>query len=243
MTARFVFLHGFTGSPASWEPVLAHLPDQLAVALPILGHAGSTSAARTWDEEIDRLAGSITAPVHLVGYSLGGRIALAIALRRREMIARLTLIGASPGIEDDRERAARRDADDTRASMLERDGIEAFVDAWEREPIFATQHALPDRVRAQHRRIRLAQRAADLATSLRVLGQGAMPNLWPALGALDVPTRLVVGSEDTKLRAIATRMLERLPRATLHVVGGAGHDVGLERPDALAAILLQESET
>ncbi|AKF11439.1 alpha/beta fold hydrolase [Sandaracinus amylolyticus] len=239
MTTPFVFLHGFTGSPASWAPVLAHVPD--ADALALLGHAGSTSTARTWDEEIERLAASITGRVHLVGYSLGGRIALAVALRRPEVIAQLTLIGASPGIEDDVERAARREADEARARMLEREGLDAFVDAWEREPIFATQQTLSPEVRAAHRRIRLAQRAGGLATSLRVLGQGAMPSLWPELATLDVPTRLVVGSEDAKLRAIATRMLERLPRATLHVVGGAGHDVGLERPDALAAILLQES--
>lgn len=235
-----VLLHGFTGGPESFRELGARL-DTDVTAPALLGHAGALSSARTWDEEVDRVASLLPEPAHVVGYSMGGRIALSLALRHPTLVRHLTLIGASPGIEDARARAARRDADERRARLLETEGLPAFVRAWEEEPIFATQRLLPDDVRARHRAIRLSHSAAGLATSLRVLGQGSMPSLWGSLGALDLPVQLVVGSEDPKLRGVAVRMLERLPRATLHVASGAGHDVVLERPDALSALLQDTS--
>lgn len=234
-----VLLHGFTGAPASWSPIIDRLRDVVVSMPALLGHADAPADARTWHEEIDRVAALVDAraPAHVVGYSMGGRVALSLALRHPSLVRRLTLVGAGPGIEDAREREARRDADEHRARALEQHGLEAFVRAWEDEPIFATQRHLAEDVRARQRAIRLSHRAEGLAASLRVLGQGAMPSLWGELERLDVPVQLVVGSEDAKLRGIAARMLERLPHATLRVVGGAGHDVGLERPDSLAALL------
>lgn len=239
-----VLLHGFTGAPASFDELRGALGDPAVLAPALLGHAGSPSSSRAWDEEIDRvaslLASSLEGPAHVIAYSMGGRVALALALRHPALVHRLTLIGASAGIEDVAERDARRAADEQRARQLESDGLEAFVRSWENEPIFATQRRLPERVRARHHAIRLSHSAGGLAASLRVLGQGAMPSLWGALGALDLPVRLVVGSEDLKLRGIAARMLERLPSATLHVVSGAGHDVVLERVDTLTTLVLQD---
>lgn len=244
-----VLLHGFTGAPASWDPVIAHLPASAArrvIAPALLGHAGSAPHdARSWDEAIDALAAELASAgargAHLVGYSMGGRAALGLLARHPALASRATLIGASPGIEDPDARAARRAEDESRARRLERDGLAAFVDAWEREPIFATQRALPDALRARQRAIRLSHSATGLAASLRAMGQGAMPSLWAALERLDVALTLVVGSEDAKLRAIAGRMAARARRARALVVAGAGHDVGLERPEALARVIADPS--
>jgi 2-succinyl-6-hydroxy-2,4-cyclohexadiene-1-carboxylate synthase len=235
-----LFLHGFTGSPASWQPIVARLPRAPHHAPALLGHEGAPHDAADWAAEIDRLAAQLTGPAHVVGYSLGGRAALSLALRHPQRVAALTLIGAGPGIDDPDERAKRRDADEARAQLLEREGLDAFLRAWESEPIFATQRALPDDVRARHRAIRRSHDPRGLARSLRVMGQGAMPSLWPELGRLAMPVRLVIGSEDTKLREVAQRMHPHLPHAKLSIVEGSGHDVALEHSDALAALLLSE---
>jgi 2-succinyl-6-hydroxy-2,4-cyclohexadiene-1-carboxylate synthase len=251
-----VLLHGFTGAPGSWAPVLQRLPAGRRTLTPtLLGHAqppagGAATllpATSSWHDEVERLAADIRRaspepPVHLAGYSLGGRVALGIAARHPALVDRLTLIGASPGIADPGEREARRRADEARARLLETRGLGAFLDAWEAEPIFESQRALPAQVRARHRALRAAHDAEGLAASLRVLGQAAMPDLWPTLPALPMPVELVVGEADARLRQIAARMLALLPtngrtEPRLIVVPGSGHDVGLERPDALAEIL------
>jgi 2-succinyl-6-hydroxy-2,4-cyclohexadiene-1-carboxylate synthase len=237
-----VLLHGFTGSPASWDAIAAALPDGV-IAPALLGHDAGPIAG-TWLEEIDRVAAIVAragAPAPLVGYSMGGRVALGLLARHPGIASRAILIGASPGIEDASERAVRRDDDERRARLLETEGVPAFVDAWEREPIFATQRALPADTRAKHRAIRLSHRAAGLAASLRALGQGSMPSLWHALERIEVPITLVVGSEDAKLRGIAARMAERLPRARICVVAACGHDVVLERPSELARIIARDA--
>lgn len=246
MTTTFVLLHGFTGAPASWDAVSARLPAGARVIAPALrGHAGAPTEAASWDDEIERVLAIVRrapGPVHLVGYSMGGRVALGMLAREPLVAARATLIGAGPGIADPIERAARAREDETRARALERDGVEAFVRAWEQEPIFASQRALPEEVRARHRAVRLSHSAVGLAANLRTLGQGVMPSLWGALDALSLPITLVTGSEDAKLRGVATRMSERLPRARLAVVRGAGHDVALERPRELAELLAAHRE-
>lgn len=239
-----VLLHGFTGAPASFDDVVARLGESDLATPALLGHAGAPTSARSWDEEIDRVASLLASrrarPAHVVGYSMGGRVALSLALRHPGLVHRLTLIGASPGIEDASERDARREADEQRARVLETEGLEAFVRGWEDQPIFATQRQLPEPVRARHRAIRLSHAAGGLAASLRVLGQGAMPSLWGSLDALEIPVQLVVGAEDPKLRGTALRMLEHLRDATLHLAAGAGHDVVLERPDVLSALLRRD---
>lgn len=248
MTPLVVLLHGFTGAPSSWAEVIGALPrDARTIAPALLGHDDAPlAAARTWDDEIDRVAEIVRrerGPVHLVGYSMGGRVALGLLLRHPGIAARATLIGASPGIDDERDRDARRRDDEARARLIETEGVEAFVRAWEREPIFATQRALPDEVRARHREIRRSHSAAGLAASLRALGQGAMPSLWGSLDRLALPVTLVAGAEDARLRGVAMRMADRLPLARARVVPGAGHDVALERPRELAGIVAAAGET
>jgi 2-succinyl-6-hydroxy-2,4-cyclohexadiene-1-carboxylate synthase len=174
-------------------------------------------------------------PITLAGYSMGGRIALHAALSLRDRVGRLVLIGASPGIADPAERAARAVADAELADRIEAIGLEAFVREWEEQPLFA---GMPRGVAEIAHADRMRSTAAGLAAALRGLGTGAMPSLWDRLGELAMPVELVVGERDVKFRAIAERMEAALPDARLHVVAGAGHAAQLEAPEAVAEVAL-----
>jgi 2-succinyl-6-hydroxy-2,4-cyclohexadiene-1-carboxylate synthase len=234
-------LHGFTGSPASWDDVLAALqaPDALRPAL--LGHAPESDATRsvqTFDDEITRLAGLLPSePVQLVGYSLGARLALALAVARPDRIARLTLVSGQPGLASAAEREVRRQADARWCALLESSGIEPFVAEWEALPLFATQARLPADLRARRRRERLAHAPAGLARSLRTTGLAEMPDLVPALPRLHVPVTLLAGALDPKFTTIAERLATKLPSARLVIVPDAGHDLLLEAPSAVTAAI------
>jgi 2-succinyl-6-hydroxy-2,4-cyclohexadiene-1-carboxylate synthase len=167
----------------------------------------------------------------LIGYSMGGRLALHFARRHPELVDRLVLESASPGLESDPERRARRAADEMLALMLERDGLEAFVRSWEALPLFASQQALSPEQRAQLHGERLSNDARSLAASLRAVGTGVLPSLWSDLDGIQMPVLIVVGGLDAKFNDIGRRMADRLPHATLRVIEGAGHKVHLERPD------------
>ncbi len=233
-----VLLHGFTQTGRSWGPTIAALGERYrALAPDIRGH-GSASDARPVDfasVQADVLA---LAPERFVlaGYSMGGRIALALALdpAAADRVSRLILVGASPGIADPAERNARRVADEALADRIEGEGIEPFAEHWSSLPLFADQ---PPAVAAAAHATRLAQSPAGLAAALRGLGTGVMDPLWERLPRLTIPVTLVAGEQDAKFRAIAERMTEALPAATLHVVPDAGHAAQLEAPDAVAAIV------
>lgn len=168
----------------------------------------------------------------LVGYSMGGRIALHQALRVGNRVRRLVLESASPGLATNEEREARRRADDELAARILDDGVEAFVDTWERLPLFATQRGLSDGVRSRHREGRLANDPASLAAALVGLGTGSLPSLWDRLGEVGAEVLVLVGERDDKFVEIGRKMADRMPRAQLEVVEGAGHTVHLERPAA-----------
>lgn len=245
-----VLLHGFTGSSASWGDALV---DALASAhqAPILvdlpGHgrwvgeadpeAFTPARARAlvdeatgWTETAAGARNPESSP--LVGYSMGGRLALSYALTHPERVSALVLESASPGLETEADRVERRASDEALARRLEEQGIEAFVDSWEDLPLFESRDALPAPVRARQRALRLRNDPCSLAAALRGLGTGALPAYWDALPRLDLPVLLLVGALDRKFVAIAERMEALLPRATLRVVPHAGHTVHLERPDA-----------
>lgn len=182
------------------------------------------------ESEIDLLARG--GALDLVGYSMGGRLALAYAVRNPGRVRRLVLESASPGLVTEEQRSARRDADEALAHRLERDGMAAFVEHWEALPLFESQRALPEDVRARRRAQRLRNHPASLAASLRGLGTGSMPSYWGSLPRLGVPVLVLVGGLDRKFTEIGRRMADALPSATLAVVPDAGHAVHLERPEA-----------
>ena len=225
--ADLVLLHGFTQTGASWDGVVRELAGRYRALAPDLG-------AGPWEAELDRLARVVPPAFTLAGYSLGGRLALALALRMPERVERLVLVSAGPGLADEGERAARRAADEALAERIEAIGVEAFAREWAAQPLFAGQ---PAEVAAAAHEDRLRRSAPEHAAQLRGLGTGVMPPLWERLGELDMPVTLVVGEQDAKFVALAEQMHARLPQAELVVVPGAGHAVHLEAPAAIAAHL------
>jgi 2-succinyl-6-hydroxy-2,4-cyclohexadiene-1-carboxylate synthase len=234
-----VFLHGFTHTGASWDPVVAALGERYrALAPDIRGHGAS------WDVEpvslgavLGDVAGVAPERFTLVGYSMGGRIALHAALAFGARIERLVLIGASPGLADPDQRKARRAEDEHLAAEIERMNIEEFAERWAQTPVLAGQ---PPEVAAAVQADRLRNRPAALARALRGLGTGALSSLWDRLGGVGMPVALVAGERDEKFRAIAAEMALALPDAEVVVVQGAGHAVHLEAPGAVAAVIADE---
>ena len=170
----------------------------------------------------------------LAGYSMGGRLALHVAMAMPERIERLVLIGASPGIAAPEEREVRRQADEALAERIETMSIEDFALEWARTPVLA---GLPTDVLAEVHADRLRNSVSGLARALRGLGTGALPALWDRLGELEMPVTLVVGERDEKFRATADRMSERLPVGDLVVLPETGHAVHLEAPAQTGAII------
>jgi len=238
-----VLLHGFTGAPASWDDVVALLPPGATVVRPaLLGHGDEADdAASDFAGEVDRIAARLpppgAAPLHLIGYSLGARVALGLLSRHPRRFSRATLIGVHPGLASAGERAARIDSDEGWAQRLEQGGIAAFVDAWQRQALFETASPVDERRLAHQRQIRLSHRAAGLSRSLRVLGLGRMPDYRHALATCAVPLCLAVGATDRRFTALAEEIRRLQPRASLRVIEGAGHNVPLEQPARVAALL------
>lgn len=234
-----ILLHGFAGSARAWGGTLsrglrAAGIEPVTVDLP--GHGADVGRSRPSDftlgATLRRMDEAVDGVVDLIGYSMGGRVALHYAMTRPASVRRLVLESSSPGLETEESRRERRSADEELARRIVERGVEAFVDAWEELPLFASRRRLPEATRSLHRSRRLQNDPLSLAASLRGVGTGVLSSLWGQLPELAIPTLLLVGAEDEKFVDIARRMERRLPRATVVVVEGAGHTVHLERPDA-----------
>jgi 2-succinyl-6-hydroxy-2,4-cyclohexadiene-1-carboxylate synthase len=243
-----LLLHGFTGSADNWAQLqrgLAAEARTIAVDLP--GHGASSAPAKAARYGMAAIAADLLALLdhlqlagaHLLGYSMGGRLALYLALRHPGRWRSLILESASPGLATAAEREARVRRDEALAAFIEAEGMAAFVARWEALPLFASQKRLPDDVQQRHRAGRLANRPQGLAGSLRGMGTGVQPSLWAELRRLASPALLIAGAEDEKFVGIARRMTARLPQAKLAVVRDAGHTVHLERPQAYADLVRQ----
>jgi 2-succinyl-6-hydroxy-2,4-cyclohexadiene-1-carboxylate synthase len=223
-----VFVHGFVGSPDDFRTL-----DLPGVALTLPGHHPSEPVEATFDFErvADRLLVRAHANerIHLVGYSLGARLALSIAIRHPQSVGRLTLIGVHPGLEDPDERTERAKSDEAWANLLETEGLDAFLERWHAQPLLQTRRPRPDRSHHDPH---------ALAFALRRLGLARMPSYWSRLRGLIVPTELVVGEDDTKFGAIAecARALIRLGK--LIRIPDAGHNVLVDQPEALREVLV-----
>ena len=243
-----VLLHGFTGSAGTWGELTATLAaDYTIIAPDLIGHGRSDAPDDVERYRMPRAAADLVALLRQLGheratwlgYSLGGRTALQVVAQHPEAVEALILEGASPGIADDDERAARVRSDEAMAERIERDGVEAFVDTWERVALFASQLALPAETRAAIRATRTANTATGLANSLRGMGAGAQDPLQDRVAGITVPTLLIAGELDTKYVEIARDMARTMPDATMHAIEGAGHAAHLERPEAFQRPLLE----
>ncbi len=230
---RLVLLHGFTGTGESFAQL--PLDDRFTVLAPDLPGHGLSEPATTWDDCLHALEPLVTPETVLAGYSMGARLALALALRKSP--ARLLLESGSPGLSGEDERRQRRQDDEVQARLLEEHGLLEFLGRWEASPILSGLRELPKAAQAALRARRLAQNAPGLASALRALGAGAQPSLWNQLQRLETPTLLVAGARDLKYAEIGRRMDALLPNATLHLVQRSGHTPHLERPADYAALL------
>jgi 2-succinyl-6-hydroxy-2,4-cyclohexadiene-1-carboxylate synthase len=244
LSPAVLLLHGFMGSSADWRETMAALEDRtFCVAVDLPGHGASLGlppesytldgAARAAIRVLDEL--EIRRP-SISGYSMGGRIALYLALRYPERCSGLFLESASPGLKSAEERAARRAIDEERARRLESGGFEAFVCDWYRQPLFASL-ARDENLLGQTIEARRRNEPAELARSLRGMGTGSQPSLWRELEGLAVPALAVAGGLDEKYVRVSSRMAGINPRIGSAVVPAAGHSVHAEAPAAYTALL------
>jgi 2-succinyl-6-hydroxy-2,4-cyclohexadiene-1-carboxylate synthase len=175
--------------------------------------------------------------VHLIGYSLGARLALGIALRHPGLVSRLSLISGHPGLNTEPERALRRASDGAWCELLQTQGIAAFVDAWQAQALWASQVRLPVATREQKRKERLCNTALGLCRSLRVTGLAEMPNFAPLLAQVRVPTDVVAGELDSKFCELARVLARGLEQGRLAIIPGAGHDLLLEQPALITQLI------
>ncbi|HEV7662210.1 MAG TPA: 2-succinyl-6-hydroxy-2,4-cyclohexadiene-1-carboxylate synthase [Chloroflexota bacterium] len=241
-----LLLHGFSGSLRSWDDVRLRLRDRATlIAIDALGHGQSSAPDDPSRYSLEWLSRDLLAlldALHLpsaavLGYSMGGRMALFFAVQHPTRVRHLILASASPGIEEPRERQQRIASDEALATRIERDGIEAFVAEWERLPLLRLAPHVPDDVRAAQTTLRLQNRPSGLANSLRGAGTGQQPSLWADLAHLRLPVTLLAGELDTRYVRIAERMQALLPTSTLHVLEAAGHTSHVDQPDEFTSVL------
>ncbi len=237
-----ILFHGFTGSSQNWNPLLPSLtPHFQVLTLDILGHGRSASPPDPTRYHMAQVAADIITllnqqtpqsnqPAHLLGYSMGGRLALYLALYYPERFGSLILESASPGLQIEAEQEERRQRDNSLADRIERDGIDAFVDFWQSLSLWDSQEQLPIEIYARLRQQRRQNNPIGLANSLRGMGTGVQPSLWQNLPDLKIPVLLLTGESDKKFVRIAQEMAPLFAQANHVTIIGAGHTTHLEKP-------------
>ena len=230
---RLVLVHGFAQNRNCWGPVATDLArDHEVVRVDAPGHGRSSqfyAGLRTGARLIADQGGQAT----YIGYSMGARFVLHLALANPELVQRLVLIGGTAGIDDPGARAERKRNDEAMATRLEREGLEPFLDAWLAQPLFA---GLSEEM--QFRAARRENTVDGLAESLRQAGTGSQDPLWERLGRLEMPALVMAGADDAKFSAEGSRLVDSIgDNATLVLVPGAGHAAHLEQPELFLSTL------
>jgi len=238
---KLVALHGFTGSGADFEPLASRLAVPM-VAPDLLGHGDAPDPvdprAHRMSAQARRIAAEpMEGPLVLLGYSLGGRVALRLWPLLRDRLAGMVLIGAHPGLTDPIVRAERMAADQALAGQIEERGIEWFVDHWAKHPIIQSQASIPVSIRRSMQARRRANRAIGLANSLRGAGQGATDPVWDDLADIPVPCLVLSGQTDHKYAEICAATALAIPQGQHEVIPDAGHCAHLENIEATTSVL------
>jgi 2-succinyl-6-hydroxy-2,4-cyclohexadiene-1-carboxylate synthase len=225
-----VFVPGFMQRGEAWAPVAGRVRESYPTLC-------VDFVNDTLDGRLEELRFAAPPGAVLVGYSMGGRIALQFALAEPDRLTALVTVGAAAGIDDPAARRARAEADDRLAAWIEEQPIEAVVERWESQPVFAGQP--PELVEAQ-RAGRLSHDPARLAALLRTAGQGATQPFWDRLPSLTAPLLALAGERDEPYAAAAQRLAELAPRGRAELIPGAGHAAHLEQPLRVADLVLEQ---
>ena len=231
-THHFCLLHGFTQTATSWtrplDALRAFFPAATFSTPGMPGHGGGGNLPIDLDAGVRAIA-EHEPPAIWIGYSMGGRYLLHLATTRPSAIQAMVLVSTTAGIDDERERAARRTSDDELASTIERDGVDAFLERWLALPMF---EQLPND--EPERQARRSNTVEGLAASLRIAGTGAQRPLWKELSACRIPTLIITGSNDTKFCELGDRLADTLTLSTRVTIDHAGHAAHLEQPSTFA---------
>lgn len=240
---REVYLHGFLGQPQSFSSLWSALDlestqPRIGLCLPFHGGPDAATFSQACEHLWAQSALQTPGPVHLIGYSLGARLALGMAFAQPQRVARLTLIGVNPGIEDEGAITARREADLRWGQLALHEGLTAFYRRWDAQPLFAHRQSWCRTMRLALDQQRSHLRAQDVDLALRVLGLAAMPSGWHQLPALAMPVHLVTGQHDGKFTQLAAMMSQTMQHTHVSVIADAHHDVLATHPTALAQAML-----
>jgi 2-succinyl-6-hydroxy-2,4-cyclohexadiene-1-carboxylate synthase len=234
-----VFLHGLLGSPRSWEPVVDELDHKGALyAETIAGHGSSPRYHASFLSTLDAIADRWEdEPAHFVGYSLGARLALALAAFRPGSVLSVFSIGGHPGIADETDRLRRQRWETELSDLLVAEGLDAFVDHWEKLPMWDSQAAVSPELLHRQRRTRLSHTSAGLAWAMQTLGTGSMPELREPLQDTTIPITMVAGERDEKFAALCSDVATLSSSITSELIPDVGHNVVLESPSPLATLI------
>ena len=234
-----VALHGFAGNMSTWAEFIREARRRYTViTVDLLGHGRSDAPRALERYRMERMVGDIATVIRRLGfpqacwlgYSMGGRMALAAAASTPTACSSLVLEGASPGLSSPTARARRQKEDETLARFIQEEGLEAFANYWAERPLFNTQKSLPPQIQDRIRRQRLKSSPIGLANCLRAAGLGTQPAMHKSLSTLQIPVLCIAGEHDRKFVRIARNMSKKLRNGRLVIIPGAGHAAHLEKP-------------
>jgi 2-succinyl-6-hydroxy-2,4-cyclohexadiene-1-carboxylate synthase len=222
-----LFIPGFMQRGDAWRPVAELLPERYPSAL--LDHG-----AHSYEGRLAEIADAAEEGSVLVGYSLGGRLALRAVMRHPARYAGVVTVGATAGLDDPALRSSRAEADDRLAAWMEKAAIEDVVAIWERQPMFADQS---EGLIEEQRPGRLRHEPAELAMLLRTAGQGVLEPVWHELLTLELPVLAIAGARDEGYVRAAERIADVAPQGRAAIVEDAGHAAHLQRPRRVAELI------
>lgn len=242
-----LLLHGFTGSSSTWYPLASVLGQTLStmIMVDLLGHGKTEAPSEVKRYDILKAAADLKLlleklavnKVDLLGYSMGGRLAITFAALYPEMVRKLVLESTTPGLKTIKEREARIQLDTKLAEKIQTEGVKTFVDYWENIPLFQSQKNLSPEKRAVIREQRLGNKATGLANSLLGMGTGSQPSWWNSLESFSFETLILAGEQDVKFYKIGEEMLSKLPNAKFLSIKKAGHAIHVEEPEKFGTIV------
>jgi 2-succinyl-6-hydroxy-2,4-cyclohexadiene-1-carboxylate synthase len=239
-------LHGFTGDSSTWTPFCPSWSRHSKLIIPdIIGHGSTESPEDINRYKVEAVARDLNLllntleieQIDLLGYSMGGRLALTFAILYPDRVRKLILESASPGLGTEEERLPRRMKDGELANFIIDEGIKSFVDYWEGIPLFSTIKNLPEPIQEGIREQRLSNNAKGLSNSLLGMGTGSQPSWWEKLSLLDCEVLLLTGDKDEKFCKIAEKMQKEMKKASWIVINDSGHAIHVEQKEKFDTIV------